>query len=241
MASDNTAFMIILALLLLIALYYLFYDAPLHNDGILAQPSDLEVRSSNDEQSDNSTDNSSDAASNDISAPSDNSSINNIKERARGLNNRFLNTKNGGKYIHSSYRSVGSGNTLDNVDTQFKVRDVTKSKPDDFTPIDESGEGAAPVSIKNNKGTEAEKYKIDNYLPQEKDKDWFETIDTVEVKNSHLINLYRPIGANTIGSTHKEAIYDIRGLDGAVCPKFVVSPWMQSSIEPDRSTKSLCS
>jgi hypothetical protein len=74
-----------------------------------------------------------------------------------------------------------------------------------------------------------------------KEKDWFETIETVDVKNSHLINIYRPIGANTIGSTHKAAIYDIRGLDKAVCPKFVVSPWLQSSYEPDRSSKGICS
>jgi hypothetical protein len=29
-------------------------------------------------------------------------------------------------------------------------------------------------------------------------------------------------------------------LDKAFCPKYVVSPWLQSSTEPDRSTKSLC-
>jgi hypothetical protein len=237
MASDNTAFMIILALLLLIALYYLFYEEPYHNDGTLQQPhADVPYI-----EDDVSMDNSSDGSSDGSSAHSEDSSISSIRERARGLNNRYFKTKNGGKYKHNSYRALGSGNTLEHVDRQFQVSDVTKSQTDKFVPIDESGEGHASVNFKNNKGTEKDKYDIDNYLPQEKEKDWFETIDTVEVKNSHLINLYRPIGANTIGSTHKEAIYDIRGLDGAVCPKFTVSPWLQSSTEPDRSTKSLCS
>jgi len=107
--------------------------------------------------------------------------------------------------------------------------------------MDESDENGANVNIPNNKGTEKDKYNVDNYLPQQKEKDWFETIETVDVKNSHLINIYRPIGANTIGTTHKNSTYDWRGTDNAVCPKFVVSPWLQSSIEPDRSMKSLCS
>ena len=72
-------------------------------------------------------------------------------------------------------------------------------------------------------------------LPQEKD--WFETIETVNV---HDMYRPRPIPVNTINSMHKNPIYDIRGLDKAVCPKFVASPWLQSSAEPDRSSKSLC-
>jgi len=68
--------------------------------------------------------------------------------------------------------------------------------------------------------------------------DWFETIESVNVKNSHLINVYRPINTNTICQETKK--YDIKKLDNAVCPKFVVSPWLQSSVTPDRSFKDLC-
>lgn len=168
------------------------------------------------------------------------SSLEIIRERAMGMNGPYYRRKNGGKYKHDSYRSLGTGKTSPQVDKQFKVPDVTKNYTDRFVPVDESDGQNAPVNIQNNKGTEKDKYNVNSFLPQEKEKDWFETIETVDVKNSHLINIYRPIGANTIGSSHKAAIYDLRGLDKAVCPKFVVSPWLQSSYEPDRSSKSLC-
>jgi len=165
-----------------------------------------------------------------------------IRNRAMGLNGPYYRKKHGNKYKHNSYRALGADTDLRQINRHFKIDDVTKNYTDRFVPIDDDDgcEQHAPVHIKNIKGTEADKYNSNNFLPQEKEKDWFETIETVDVKNTHLINIYRPIGANTIGSTHKCAIYDIRGLDKAVCPKFVVSPFLQSSYEPDRSSKSLC-
>jgi len=168
------------------------------------------------------------------------SSLEIIRERAMGMNGPYFRRKNGNRYKYDSYRALGAGTDLKQVDKQFRVNDVTKNYTDRFVPLDESEGDQAPINIPNIKGTERDKYDSINFLPQQKEKDWFETIETVDVKNSHLINIYRPIGANTIGETHKYAIYDIRGLDKAVCPKFVVSPWLQSSAEPDRSYKSLC-
>ena len=259
MASDNTTVMIVIGSILLLSLIYLFSGNPIHNEGALQMKkantnndnendneNDTEYsRRLNDQDSDNST--RMDAASSDYVSSDDadaddsvDSSLEIIKERAMGMNGPYYRRKNGGKFKHNSYRSLGSGNTTKQVDKYFKVPDITKNYNDRFVPVDESGGQNAPVNIPNIKGSENEKYSVNSFLPQEKEKDWFETIETVDVKNSHLINIYRPIGANTIGNTHKAAIYDIRGLDKAVCPKFVVSPWLQSSYEPDRSSKSLC-
>lgn len=178
---------------------------------------------------------------NDDDSSSD-SSLEIIRERGMGLNGPYYRRKYGNKYKHDSYRALGAEDSLKNIDRQFRIEDVTKNYTDRFVPMDDNdcGEQNAPVHIKNIKGTEKDKYNANNFLPVEKEKDWFETIETVDVKNTHLINIYRPIGTNTIGSTHKGAIYDMRGLDKAVCPKFVVSPFLQSSWEPDRSSKSLC-
>lgn len=263
MASDNTSFMIVFALILLLSLYYLFGSGPIHNEGALQtnlQQSNSTKYSDSESQYDDSSllsedsNDSSDSGetqttnnSSVLQAINDNdiddsvdSSLEIINERAMGQNGPFFRKKNGGNYVHNSYRSVGAYNSSKNVDKQFKIPDIVKNQTDKYMPMDESDGQGAPVNIVNNKGTEKDKYAIDSYLPQEKEKDWFETIETVDVKNSHLINIYRPIGVNTIGSTHKNSTYDIRGTDKAVCPKFVVSPWLQSSIEPDRSMKSLC-
>ncbi|VBB18341.1 hypothetical protein YASMINEVIRUS_804 [Yasminevirus sp. GU-2018] len=268
-SSDNTSIVLILGSILLLSLFYIFSGQPIHNEGALQTKRAVNGgRSSEQEQeydsesevSDNASDESSDVSEdseesqraekpdvrptvNRRQADADDSvdsSLEIIRERAMGLNGPYYRRKNGNKYKHNSYRALGAGTDLKQVDRQFRVADVTKNYTDRFVPVDESDGQQAPVNIKNNKGTGTNKHDVNAFLPQQKEKDWFETIETVDVKNSHLINIYRPIGANTIGSSHKGAIYDLRGLDKAVCPKFVVSPWMQSSWEPDRSSKSLC-
>jgi len=250
-SSNNSTFVIVVGSILLLSLFYLFGNTPIHNDGELQTKQTVnnqEIDIESDQSSDNSSDvqSESDVGSDDSNVSASlaemddavDSSLEIIRERAMGMNGPYYRRKTGGKYKHDSYRATEK--PLNNIDGQFKVSDVTKNYSNKFVPLEES-EGGAPIKIENNKGTEKDKYDLDGYLPQEKEKDWFETIETVNVKNSHLINIYRPIGSNTIGSTHKSPFYDIRGSDGAICPKFVVSPWLQSSIEPDRSTKSLCS
>lgn len=97
----------------------------------------------------------------------------------------------------------------------------------------------APFKPSGMKKDDVDIFDSNNYLPQDKNDDWFEVMpEPISVKNRHLINVSRPVGVNTIGSTLKNPSYDIRGTPA--CPKFVVSPWMQSSIEPDTNIKGLC-
>ncbi len=85
------------------------------------------------------------------------------------------------------------------------------------------------------------KYKAENYLPQETNNTWFETDFSnakYDVKNNKLINTDKfAIGINTVGQSLKNPSYDIRGT--IPCPKITVSPWMQSTIEPDFNIASL--
>ena len=68
-----------------------------------------------------------------------------------------------------------------------------------------------------------ELYDIQKYLPQEVNDDWFEVqAEPISVKNRHLINITKPIGINTIGTSLKNASHDLRG--SPACPKFVVAP-----------------
>jgi len=116
---------------------------------------------------------------------------------------------------------------------------------DNFSPIDETNNGYAVFKSKgkakcgaNQDCSPEELFDVDKYLPQEVNDDWFEVQpEPVSVKNRHLINITKPIGVNTIGTSLKNASYDIRGTQS--CPKYVVSPWLQSSIEPDTNLKPL--
>jgi hypothetical protein len=114
-----------------------------------------------------------------------------------------------------------------------------------FMPIDETNGGFAVFKTKgratcgSNQNCEPEDlFDVDKYLPQEVNDDWFEVQpEPISVKNRHLINITKPIGVNTIGTSLKNASWDIRGTPA--CPKYIVSPWSQSSIEPDYNLKPL--
>jgi hypothetical protein len=241
-SSDNSVIYLILGSLSLLTLGTVFNKSyPIHNEGVLQTKNDILESDSESDQSESIAGNSSDDYYSEMSqAESTDSSLSVINARAMGSIGPKHRKINNNTYKHSSYKTTGVDNNLAQVGGQFDINDVTTNYTDRYVPIDEMEGKYANIDIKNNKCSDVDKYDADGFLPQQKEKDWFETIETVNVKNSHLINIYRPIGANTIGSSHKGAIYDIRGRDKAVCPKFVVSPWLQSSWEPDRSSKSLC-
>jgi hypothetical protein len=254
MSSDNTSTTIIIAVIFLVFLYYVFCpQEPVQNTGSLVTSKSANGSNGNENGAVNDSDADSTYTADDSSFvdfsvsmgmnrdddDSVDSSIENIKERAMGRNNLFFRRRDGAKYRRNSYRDLDSGSLRD-VEGQFGVQDVTKNHTDRFVPLEEDTEMGAPIDVGSRKDTDKDKYDVNGFLPQEEEKDWFETIEQVDVKNSNLINIYRPIGVNTIGSSQKAASYDIRGYDGAVAPKFVVGPWLQSSFEPDRSTKSLC-
>jgi len=241
--QDNVPILLIIGCTLLLTMYYLFgTSSPICNDGKLAT-------SKNNQKSEtymddgNSSEESSVTYSQQQSDDSVDSSLEEIKKRSMGLNNIHFRKEKGDKYNPQNYYKNNRYNAINSGDlnnSQFSVSDVTKNYNDQFQPIDESGDEYSPINIPKKKDTEKDKYNVDSFLPKEHNKDWFETIETVDVKNTHLINIYRPIGSNTIGNSHKNATYDIRGTGDAICPQYTVGPWNQSTIPPDRSLKKLC-
>ncbi len=165
-----------------------------------------------------------------------------------------FNTRNTshGDYKSSSYSSGRRGQLSTGSDwNQFfdnnnnVIGNGLTGENDKFLPIDESHSGHAAYQSSDkakcgsNQNCEPEDlYDIEKYLPQEVNDDWFEVQpEPISVKNRHLINITKPIGVNTIGTSKKIASYDLRGRP--MCPKFVVSPWLGSSVEPDNNLKPL--
>jgi hypothetical protein len=102
---------------------------------------------------------------------------------------------------------------------------------DRFLPMDETSDKLAifkttgRATCGSNQNCEPEDlFDVDKYLPQEVNDDWFEVMpEPISVKNRHLINITKPIGINTIGTSLRNANYDLRAAPAN--PKFVVSPW----------------
>jgi hypothetical protein len=160
---------------------------------------------------------------------------------------RTRNSSRDGKFVSSSYvdGKRGGGKASD-IDKFFESGHPLDQK----IGFDKNNPGTGAVDIpyanyipgKQRKMRDVDKFNAEALLPKEKNKDWFDDpYESTSVKNTHLINIYRPIGVNTIQTTLKNANRQLRA--DPSCPKTVISPFMNSSIEPDTNIRgaSLCS
>ena len=76
-------------------------------------------------------------------------------------------------------------------------------------------------------------------VEDKKDKKWFENPDVgIKIEEANLLSdAVQKVGVDTVGQTRKNPSYDIRGT--VPCPKFQISPWNNSTTEPDYNLKSL--
>ena len=108
--------------------------------------------------------------------------------------------------------------------------------------LDEAGAslhgGADPNAIPAKASSETHDSK--DFLPSDKQDGWFEDAGEMELDDAALISVKagHHIGVNTVGQSLRNATYDLRGT--IANPKTVVSPWMNSTIEPDTNIKSWC-
>lgn len=153
---------------------------------------------------------------------------------------RTRNSPKDGKFINSSYLEGSEKRTA-------KSGDIDKFFEEGF-PLDEKLgyqkneqlkeiQYANYVPGKKTKLRDVDKFNADSLLPKEKNKDWFDDpYEATTVKNTHLINIYRPIGVNTIQTTLKNANRQLRA--DPIVPKISgISPFLNSSVEPDTNIR----
>ncbi|ARF10546.1 hypothetical protein Hokovirus_2_73 [Hokovirus HKV1] len=150
-------------------------------------------------------------------------------------------------YINSNYATGKRGNQFNNTEidsffdqnnniiaspftdqnVQVTGLDETQGKFNVFMPTNTS------CSSNDNQNCDPnDLYNIDNYLPQQKIPSFFEVdAEPIPVKDRALVNVSRTMGINQILTSKKYSSYDIRG--GINNPRYVVSPWNQSTIEPN--------
>jgi hypothetical protein len=99
--------------------------------------------------------------------------------------------------------------------------------------------GVTPVISKEKK---AKKLSAKDLLPKESKDDWFDMPydkkQMMRIENENLLagaSTQSKIGIDTQGQTLKNASWDLRA--APPCPKFNISPWLNSTIEPDYNIK----
>lgn len=90
----------------------------------------------------------------------------------------------------------------------------------------------------NNKLSDEELMNSNNFLPQSNNDLFDNPPETINVKSNNLINIHRPMPLNTTSSSTKGQSHDLRG--DITNPKFLASPWNNSTIEPSIYNNNLC-
>ena len=92
-----------------------------------------------------------------------------------------------------------------------------------------------PMDVKK----QEDKLTSSDLLPGKSDHKWFENPDVgIKIEDANLLSdAVQKVGVDTVGQTRKNPSYDIRGT--VPCPKFQISPWNNSTTEPDYNLKSL--
>uniref|UniRef100_A0A6C0H9F3 Minor capsid protein P11 C-terminal conserved region domain-containing protein n=1 Tax=viral metagenome TaxID=1070528 RepID=A0A6C0H9F3_9ZZZZ len=177
-------------------------------------------------------------------------SINNTSTRIIDTNDTFINDNNNNDTIDlidvpKVLKNISEDLLSNNDNPLYNISGNTDgsngaSLTDAFAPPLDNCK--CPDEFDFNKNN-IDKYNIKDYLPDVNNvnKEWFDTDFAQarhELDDGTLINPDRyVIGINTVGQSLKNASYDIRGT--VPNPKYSISPWNNSTIEPDYNIKSL--
>jgi hypothetical protein len=143
----------------------------------------------------------------------------------------YIDPKTINEIIDSSNKDNKSVSDFDALDNEYGA-----NLDNAFVrPIPQQTNSSEVPLNKNN----LKKYDSKDYLPKELNDTWFDTDFSqakYNVNDDKLINTERyVIGINTVGQSLKNASYDMRGT--IANPKFTVSPWNNSTYEPDYNIK----
>ena len=136
---------------------------------------------------------------------------------------------------------VDSDNLLSEVLAEVEPSDETKSVTAEVNESSTSVTAKNMAKLMEENEEKKLKFNAGDLLPKDVNKDWFETDFSsaqVNVDDNNLVVTDRYIvGVNTVGQSLKNASYDLRAAPAN--PKFTVSPWQQSTIEPDFNLKNM--
>jgi hypothetical protein len=168
------------------------------------------------------------------SMPSDNSTNMKYEQKLKSPNSATTDD-----YKSTTYKSGNRLNNTSSLDSFFEGNNAEDNKNNNYTAYtdNEARYAAYSAGRDGKKLTETDKFDAGALLPNETNMDWFDDpYESTSVKASHLINIFRPVGVNTIQTSLKNPSHDLRGTEPN--PKYPVSPWMNSSYEPDTNLKS---
>jgi hypothetical protein len=239
MGLSDRAKVLLLIVLIALVIYFLCgsKSEPIHNEGMLTQDTHF------DENQDDIID--IDENSIPVDLESKQSEETNSVESENLRKKMKPRSEQESNYRSSSFKDGNRKSKSDDLDSFFNGLHLEDGglNAKGFSPVvANEGKYAAYMSDKGKKKmTDKDKFNPSSLLPREKSNDWFDDPhEATSIKSSKLLNIHRPTGVNTIQSTLKIPSHDIRGTPAN--PKYPISPWNNSSVEPDTNLRnqSLC-
>ena len=155
--------------------------------------------------------------------------------------NVVVNTSSSGN-AYTTTQSVVSTNSAPNehLISPPGIEDSNKYAPIGSSKVEVDNKLVKDYSDKLAENLAQKDFNVKDFLPQEINEDWFNT-DLSKAQNEMdagtLIDIARFCqGVDTIGQSLKNPSYDIRG--NIPNPKITVSPFLNSSYEPDTNLRS---
>ena len=142
----------------------------------------------------------------------------------------------------SSAGSAGSSGSTESTDEEVSGIEssinppATTAQNGDFEGGNNRGNEFATYTSTGN--TSEDMFNAGELLPQSSTNSYFDTYDNIKVGNSQLINVYRPIGTNTVMGSLRNPTWDLRGEPAN--QKRNVGPWMNSTIQPNVYKTGVC-
>lgn len=128
------------------------------------------------------------------------------------------------------------------IDLNVPKRSEVLANPQDFEVASQDQAAVRYYGKQVQESNEASKtFNVKDFLPKEVHSEWFETdlSNVPEVDQTNLIDVSKFCqGVDTVGQSLKNPSYDIRG--NIPNPKVAVSPFLNSSYDPDTNIKSWC-
>jgi hypothetical protein len=249
--SDRTKVLILVAIIGIFIFFFLQNgNGVTQNEGSLIQNNENPVVSNTDietqpRQNIDVSSNDNEENEDDDNGETEDSEIN---KKTAGMNESIVrkfktrNTSKDGQFVYSNFTDGKRGGRSSDLNKFFEDGHPLDKKVG-FQRNDENNDVAFANYIpgKRRKLKDVDKFNAEALLPKELAGEYFDDpYESTSVKNTHLINTSRPIGVNTIQTTLKNPSHDIRG--SPPNPKYAISPWMNSSYEPDTNLRnqSLC-
>lgn len=150
---------------------------------------------------------------------------------------RKFRTRNQARNGYSTSNYVDGQRGKMDTDAFFNMSEPQSNNNMEIGVANDQSNFASYTAGTAKKQKDVDKFNAEKLLPQDdNNNDWFDNpYEQTSIKNSKLINIYKPIGVNTIGSSLKNANRQLRA--DPPCPKFAISPWNNSSYEPDTNIR----